>query len=100
MIIITPFLINGFKFNIKNIKSEGYNKKPLFITYIITIIMGFINPYTYKILTYGFKSYGNSFMSSKIEELNALNFHNTLGKICILVIIITYILYFRNKDKH
>ena len=99
MIIITPFLINSFKFNIKNIKSEGYNKKPLFITYIITIIMGFINPYTYKILTYGFKSYGNSFMSSKIEELNALNFHNTLGKICILVIIITYILYFRNKDK-
>ena len=99
LIFVVPHLINSFKFKIKNIESDGYNKKPLIITYIISILVGFINPYIYKIFTYGFSSYGNNSLSNSIEELNGLSFDNNLGKVCILVLFITYFIYFFRKNK-
>ena len=99
LIILLPYVINSFKFKIKNIKSEGYNYKPILITYIITALSGLINYNTYKIFTYGFSSYGNKIMSERIIELKALSFHDLFGKICIIGILITYIIYFINKDK-
>ena len=99
LIIISPYVINSFKYKIKSIESKGYNYKPILITYLITTICGLINYNTYKVFTYGFTSYGNSVMSEKIVELRALNFHDFFGKLCIITILITYIIYFINKDK-
>ena len=99
LIFIVPHLINSFKFKIKGIESDGYNKKPLFITYLISILVGFVNPNTYKMFIYGFKSYGNSSLSKGIEELNAISFDNNLGKVCLLVLFVTYFIYFFRKNK-
>ena len=98
LIIISPYLINSFKFKYKFIQSDGYNKKTIIIIFIITLLAGLINPYTYKILTYGFSSYG-TLISNRVVELKALNFHDLFGKLCIITILITYIFYFINKDK-
>ena len=96
LIILSPYLINSFKFNFFNIiKSDGYRKKPLFIVFLLMILCGFINPYGYKTIIYGFNSYqSNSLLNNTIIELMALNFHNKLDKIFIIVIIMTYVLYF------
>lgn len=99
LIFIIPHLINSFKFKIKNIESDGYNNKPLIITYIISILVGFINPNTYKMFTYGFSSYGNSSLKNGIEEMNALSINNNLGIVCILVIFATYFIYFFRKNR-
>ena len=101
LIIITPYLINSFKFNIFGIKSKGYPKKHLFISYILMIITGFINPYGYKTIIYGFKSYkSNSLFNNTINELLSPDFHTLYGKIIIISILIIMVIYFRDKKKN
>ena len=101
LIIITPYLINSFKFKIKflNLESTGYNKKPLFITYIITFLVGFINPYTYKTLFYGLTSYTNALMKKTIFELASPSMHNIHGQIIILLMVTCYLIYYFNRNK-
>ena len=97
LIIITPYLINSFKFKIKllNIESKGYRKKPLFIAFFCMLLAGFINPYGYKTIIYGFISYqSNSLFNNTIMELLALNFHNSPDKIFIITIITVFVLHF------
>ena len=101
LIILTPYLINSFKFNIYNIKSTGYRKKPLFIVFLCMLLVGFINPYGYKTIIYGFSAYqSSSLFNSTILELMALNFHNAIDKVFIITIIVTYVLHFTKlKDR-
>ena len=100
LIIISPFLINSFKFKFLNVKSNGYRKKPLIIAFICMILTGFINPYGYKTIIYGFSSYDSTgLFNNTIAELSALNFHKIYDKIFIVTIIITYILYFNKKKE-
>ncbi len=94
-IIAIPYVINSFKFKIFNIESEGYKKKPLFIALTCMLLTGFINPYGYKTIIYGFISYqSSSLFNNTITELMALNFHNITGKIFIIAIITVYVLHF------
>ena len=98
LIILSPYLINSFKFNFLNIKSDGYRKKPLFIAFFCMLLTGFINPYGYETIIYGFSSYDSTGMlNNTIVELLALNFHNLTGKLFIIVILITYVIYFGKK---
>ena len=101
LVIASPYLINAFKFKIFGIESKGYRKKPIIIAFILMIITGFINPYGYKTIIYGFTSYGNnSLFNNTVIELLALDFHNIVQRIYIIVIIVTYVLYFtKHKEK-
>lgn len=98
LILLSPYIINSFKFNLFGIfKSDGYSKKSLFITFFVMFLTGFINPYGYKTIIYGFNSYfSGGILNDTITELRALNFHEELGRIFIIIIIITYIIYFYN----
>ena len=102
MIIITPYLINSFKFKFFNIiKSDGFPKKKLLITYVMMFLTGFINPYGIKTVIYGFKSYisSNTF-NNGIVELLSPDFHFIMGKLVIILVIVLYIIYFsRNKKE-
>ena len=98
LIIIFPYIINSFKFNIFKIKSLGYTKNKLIFVYLVSLLMGFINPYGYKTIIYGFKSYGVNVMNYFISELLPPSFGEIKGKIYIITIIITFILYFRKKN--
>lgn len=98
--IMSPYLINAFKFNILGIKSDGYQKKPIIITFILMILVSFIHPYGIRTLFYGLSSYSsNSIFNNDIIELMSLNFHNIGGKLMIFLIILLYILYFKSKKK-
>ncbi len=100
-IITIPYVINSFRFKIFNIESKGYKKKPLFIALFCMLLTGFINPYGYKTVIYGFMTYqSNSLFNNSIVELLALNFHNLTDKLFIIVIITTYVLHFSKlKEK-
>ena len=101
LIFIIPYLINSFKFKIKflNQGPVNYHKKPLFITYLISLLVGFINPYTYKIYTYGFSSYGNQVMKENINELKSLALDNSFGILCIATMILTYVVFLISRKK-
>ena len=95
LVVISPYLINSFKFKFFNIKSDGYRKKPLLIAFLCMLLTGFINPYGYKTIIYGFTSYqANSLFNNTVIELMALNFHHIIDKVYIITIITTFVLYF------
>ena len=101
LIFITPYLLNSFKYKFKFL-NQGmitYDKKPLFITYLISMFVGLLNPYTYKIYPYGFSSYGDITMKENINELAPITFNTFFGKICIVTIIVTFIIYIVNSKK-
>lgn len=101
LVIMSPYLINSFKFKFLGIESKGYRKKPLIIAFICMIITGFINPYGYKTIIYGFTSYqASSLFNNTVIELRALDFHQILDKVFIVSIILTYLLHFTKlKDR-
>ena len=101
LIFIIPYLLNSFKYKIKFLNNGpvNYNRKPLFITYLISMLVGFINPYTYKIYPYGFSSYGDATMRENIRELAPITFNSFFGKICIITMIVTFIIYIVNTKK-
>ena len=97
LVIIIPYLIDALLIKGKDKKKF---KISLFITYIVMILTGFINPYTYKTIIYGFNSYkSNSLFNNTISELLSPNFHSLNGKIMIISIIIAFVIYFMNKNK-
>jgi len=98
MIILSPYIIDSFKFKILKIESSGYNKKPLLIIFILTFLVSFINPYTYKTIFYGLKSY-TSFMKSFIIELSSPSIHDLTGIIIIGYMFLCFLVYYIKKEK-
>ena len=100
LIILSPYLINSFKFKIFNIESSGYRKRPLLIAFLCMLLTGFLNPYGYKTIIYGFSSYqASSLFNNTIIELMALNFHNITDKLFIITIITVFVLHFSKLKK-
>ena len=73
-----PYVIDSFK--IKFLNTQGFKKKPLFIAILLAFLVGFINPYGYKMITFIFTSYGDKYMHLYINELLPYSFSNNLGK--------------------
>lgn len=99
---ILPYLIDSFKYKIGPLKSSGYTKKPLFITVILTFLVGFINPYGINAITYIFSSYGNSYINEIVEEMLPVVITDSVGKVSfflIFMIVSIYIFYRKNDIK-
>ncbi|MBR4231283.1 MAG: hypothetical protein IKR74_03905 [Bacilli bacterium] len=91
-LFILPYVIDSFKNNF--LRTQGYRKKPLFIAIIVALLVGFINPYGYKAITFIFTSYGDKYMHSYINELLPFTFSsNNLANHMFLLILITSLIY-------
>lgn len=91
-IIILPYLLDSFKFKIGSFKGEGYRKKPLIIAIIIMFLVGFINPYGMKAMFILFTSISKDM--GTIYELKSINLHDITQIILLIIILLSYILYF------
>jgi len=96
-VFILPFIVNGLK--IKKINKDKYELKPILIITLLMFIAGFINPYTYKLVIYLFKSYGMKEINKYITEMKRPLFDEIYFKVVIALfaIILFLINYFRNK---
>lgn len=90
-LFMIPYIIDSFKN--KKLMLQGYRKKPLFITFIISLLVGFINPYGYKAITFIFNSYGDKYMLNNILELQPFNLNNLTGILTFVVILVTMFCY-------
>lgn len=82
------------------LKLQGYEKKPLFIAILISILVGLINPYGYKAITFIFGSFSDTYMRMFIKELLPFSMSISVCKhmaIVILVIGLIYV-YFREGN--
>jgi len=94
-----PYVIDSFK--IDALKLQGYKKKPLFIAIILAFLVGFINPYGYKAITYIFTSFSDKYMHLFIGELLPFNIcggsQNIIMFSVFLIIILIYIFFREGK---
>lgn len=94
-LFILPYLIDGLK--VKFLKTQGYRLKPLIIAVLVALAVGMINPYGYKMATFIFKSYGNSYMHSFISELLPFSINMDLSRqmLVLIILIPLCLVYFR-----
>ncbi|MBQ7239832.1 MAG: hypothetical protein IJS56_00145 [Bacilli bacterium] len=73
-------------------------RRPLFITLIIMLLAGLINPFGIDAITYVFKSYGISIINDNIIEMSPITVQSLKGKIVLIslfLVILTSSLYKR-----
>ncbi len=84
-LFILPYIIDSFK--CKKLNLQGYNKKPLFLAIIVSLLAGFINPYTVDAITFIFRSYGNKLMHLYILELSPFTFNSITCYIVFAIVL-------------
>ena len=91
-LFMLPYVIDSFKIPFLN--TQGFKKKPLFIAILIAFLVGFINPYGYKAITFIFTSFSDPTMHRYINELLPFTFGaNYLCNHMAIIIIITTLIY-------
>ena len=90
-LFMLPYVIDSFKCDL--LKTQGYTKKPLFIAIAIALLVGLINPYGYKAITFIFTSYGDQYMHLFINELLPFMFNKDLCRHMFGVMLIVGLIY-------
>jgi len=98
ILFMVPYLIDSFKCD--KLKLQGYNKKPLFIAFVLSLLVGFINPYGFGAITFIFKSFGDKYMLTYISELQPYNIKSFFGiHITALTMIVMILFVFFREEK-
>jgi hypothetical protein len=93
-LLCIPYLIDSFKFKLGRIEGQGYCRKYLLLGFLLSIILGFINPYGYQAMTYLYHSYGNNYINSYILEMSSPKFKDPLGIFVFLLVSAVVLIYF------
>ena len=98
ILFMIPYLIDSFKS--EKLKLQGYKKKPLFISFILSLLVGFVNPYGYKAIIFIFKSFGDPYMLTYIAELQPYNIKSLFGiHITSLTMLVGILFVFFREEK-
>lgn len=100
-VMILPYIVSSFKFNIGFFKNEGFGKKYLLLTVVAMILIAFINPYGLDAITYLIKSVGYPNMKniSEIQHPYVMDFTGAIVYSYIFLIALVYILYRKGSTK-
>lgn len=98
-VVMLPFAIDSFKFQLGPIKGYGVEKKPLIISAISMLIVGFINPYGIDSMLYIKNSYGVSEINNMVQEMGPTTVNSPLGLLIILFSVSITFYYIFNKSK-
>ena len=101
-VILVPYVIDSFKFKIGSIAGQGYEKNSLLWAIVAMLIIGFINPYGFKAMTYLFRSYGYKEISLMVSEMKPPNINSIDGLLIfgsILVLVLLYSCYRKGSTK-
>ena len=69
LLVVGVYIIDSFGF--KKLHLDKYRTKPLLIVLIMSFLVGFLNPYGYRMMTFILTSYGVVEANETIGELNA-----------------------------
>jgi hypothetical protein len=93
-LLYIPYLIDSFKFKIGKIEGQGYCTKYLLMGFLLSIPIGFTNPYRSQAMTYIFNSYGNNYINKYILEMGSPNFKDILGILIFIIVLAVVLIYF------
>lgn len=98
-LFMLPYVINSFKFKFLCFESEGYPRKKLFIVMVIMFLVGLINPYGIKAITYIFTSYGNYYVHDLVGEMNYPKINTVIGMTFYTSIFLVLLCYIVSKNR-
>jgi hypothetical protein len=101
-VMLLPYVLDSFNFKVKFISGQGYEKKFFIFAIIVMILVGIINPYGIKSMTYLFRSYGYPEISNTVIEMKPININEGTGLVIfsyILINILIYCFYRNGKTK-
>lgn len=94
-----PYLIGSFKFKFFCFESEEYPKKILFLIVIVMFLVGLINPYGIKAITYLFTSYGNCYINQLVGEMQHPIINTIFGLVVFGTIFLVFLVYIVSRKK-
>ena len=94
-VFMLPVLCNCIK--IKGITIDKIKIKPLLLTMVVMLLVGFINPYGYKAITFVFSTYGIPEINHVVTEMEASNLEMFHWKLCVLLLLVIIGLIALNK---
>ena len=98
LIVIAVYMIDGVRQ--PRFKYKGYKIKPLILVGIASLLVGFLNPYGLKMMTFIFTSYGVWEANVYINELQSFDLGTGYNILLYGVIATVIILYIFGKNKN
>lgn len=98
LLVMLVYIIDAFKS--KKLHLQGYRKRPLFITLIVSLLVGFLNPYGLRMMTFIFTSYGVSEAHDFILELHPFSLGNNYCILLYTTIVATMMLCIFGKKQN
>lgn len=95
-----PYLIGSFKFKFLCFESEGYPKKLLFLIFSVMFLVGLINPYGVKAITYLITSYGDRYINVLVGEMMPPHINNIFGVVVFASIFFVLLIYIISRKKN
>lgn len=93
-LVLLPYLIDAFSFQLFFIRGQGYPKLPLFVSAALMTAAGFLNPYGVWAMTYLFRSYGYSYITNSILEMRPPDINTGAGKLIFGTLLAVAAVYF------
>ena len=97
-LVMGAYFVDGIKK--PKLHLQGYRKKPIVIVGLIAFLVGFLNPYSYKMVAFIFTSYGATEIVNMVDEMRPFNLRSAYNIILFLAIASSMVLYlFGNKKQ-
>jgi hypothetical protein len=96
-IIFVPYFIDSYQFNFGCFHGEGYPRFKMLLAFSVSLLVGFLNPYGIKSMTYLFRSYGHQSISKNVLEMQSPNFQTGSGLFVFAVLILVVIILIVTK---
>lgn len=93
LLVIGVYIIDSFRF--KKLHFDGYRTKPLIVAFVASLLVGFLNPYGFKMMTFVLTSYGIPEANNYISEMKSFELFvgvfNILLYLCVVGVLLIYI---------
>ena len=95
---LLPYIVETVNIKWLSLNPRSIKRMPIYISSLLMFIMGFINPYGYKLILYVFTSFGNASINQSILEMGAPDVKTVNGIIYFVTLFFVIFCYVLNKD--
>lgn len=96
-LVLGVYLIDGIRK--PRLYLQGYNKKPLAIMGLMAFMVGFLNPYGFKMVAFIFNSYGANEILKLVSEMQSFNLRTIFNVLLYIALMIVMMLYLFGEKK-
>ena len=98
-VLALPYVVESFLKSNKFFEADPCPKLYLFISLAVSFLMGFINPYGFRGMTYLLRSFGQDEISNFVTEMKPPTYKNCLGILLFIAFVVLIYIFFKGTYK-